>query len=63
VVLKIDEDIYEMFGALSADLRSQREPVGDFDDLIACIAMANGSAIVTRDEHFKYIPGLKVISH
>jgi predicted nucleic acid-binding protein len=33
-----------MFGALSADLRSEREIIGDFDELIACIAIANDAA-------------------
>lgn len=63
VILSIDEDVLEMFGALSADLRSRRESIGDFDELIACIALSNGAVIVTRDEHFKRIPGLKIISY
>ena len=63
VILSIDEDVLEMFGTLSPDLRSRREAIGDFDELIACIALSNGAAIVTRDEHFKRIPGLKIISY
>jgi predicted nucleic acid-binding protein len=38
---------------------SQRESIGDFDELIACIAMANGSAIVTRDDHFQAHSGIE----
>lgn len=49
-----------MFGALSADIGSRRKAIGDFDEMIACIAIANGAAIVSRDAHFKRIPGLKV---
>lgn len=63
VVLSIDEYVYEMFGALSADLRSRRDSIGDFDELIACIAIANGAAIVSRDNKFKRVPGLKAISY
>jgi tRNA(fMet)-specific endonuclease VapC len=63
VVLGIDEDVFEMFGALSADLRSRKQSIGDFDELIACIAIENGAAIVSNDNHFMRIPGLKFISY
>jgi tRNA(fMet)-specific endonuclease VapC len=63
VVLSIYEDVFEMFGALSADLRSRKQSIGDFDELIACIAMVNGAAIISSDNHFKRVPGLKVISY
>jgi predicted nucleic acid-binding protein len=39
----------------------KNEPIGDFDLIIACIAMAHGEALATRNiEHFKRIPGLVV---
>ncbi len=63
VILCVDEDTYECFAALSAQLRSRGESINDFDELIAAIAMTNGAAIVTRDEHFQHIPGLRVISY
>jgi tRNA(fMet)-specific endonuclease VapC len=63
VILSIYEDVFEMFGALSADLRSRKQSIGDFDELIACIAMVNGAAIISSDNHFKRVPGLKVISY
>ncbi len=63
VILNMNEDVYEMFGALSAMLRSRKDSIGDFDELIACITIANGAAIVSRDNHFKRVPGLRVISY
>jgi len=62
VILTMDEDIYDMFGELSAELRRRGEAIGDFDELIASIALANREAIVSRDGHFQRIPGLRVIS-
>jgi predicted nucleic acid-binding protein len=63
VTLGIDRDTYECFAAISARLKSRGRPTNDFDELIAAITMTNGAAIVTRDEHFQHIPGLKVISY
>ena len=62
VILTIDEDTYEMFGELSAELKSRGEAIGDFDELIASIALANGAVIVSRDNHFRRVPGLKAVS-
>jgi tRNA(fMet)-specific endonuclease VapC len=63
VILHINDDTYEWFAALSAKLKSRGESTNDFDELIAAIAMANGAAIVSRDSHFRRIPGLRVISY
>jgi tRNA(fMet)-specific endonuclease VapC len=63
VILHINDDTYEWFAALSAKLKSRGESTNDFDELIAAIAMANGAAIVSKDSHFRRIPGLRVISY
>jgi predicted nucleic acid-binding protein len=63
VVLPISDETYECFAALSAELRSRGESINDFDELIAAIAMTNGASIVSNDNHFMRIPGLKVISY
>ena len=62
-ILPINNDVYELFGSLSAELRSRGESINDFDELIAAITMTNEAAIVSNDAHFKRIPGLKVISY
>ena len=61
IILPIDDDVYDIFGQLSAGLRSRGDSIGDFDELIASIALANGASIVTRDGHFQRVPGLKVV--
>lgn len=62
VILNIDEDACEMFGELSAELRMRGEAIGDFDELIASIALANEAAILSSDGHFRRVPGLKALS-
>jgi tRNA(fMet)-specific endonuclease VapC len=62
VILSIDEDVYDMFGELSSELRRKGDAIGDFDELIASIALANEAAIVSRDGHFRRVPGLEVVS-
>jgi tRNA(fMet)-specific endonuclease VapC len=58
--LTIDDDTYEIFGALSAEQRKSGRPVGDFDELIASVTLCNDGIIITRDQHFLHVPGLKV---
>jgi predicted nucleic acid-binding protein len=63
VVLPINDDTYEWFAALSAELKSRGESINDFDELIAAITMNNGAEVVSNDSHFRRIPGLGVISY
>ena len=61
VILNINEDAYEMFGELSAELKRRGEAIGDFDELIASIALTHEAAIASADCHFQRVPGLTVI--
>ena len=61
-ILDINEDVYEMFGELSAELRRRGEAISDFDKLIASIALTHEASIVSTDSHFSQVPGLTVIS-
>jgi tRNA(fMet)-specific endonuclease VapC len=63
LVLDLNEDAYEIFGAISALLRTRGEPVGDMDEAIAAIALAYDAAIVSRDLHFQRVPGLKIVGY
>ena len=62
VILGINEDVYEMFGELSAELRRRGEAIGDFDELIASIALTHEAALVSTDSHIQRVPGLTVIT-
>ena len=62
-LLPVDETIYEAFGRVAAGLCIDGNPIGDFDEVIAAIALCNDGEIVTRDRHFEKIPELKVIGY
>ena len=62
-LLEFSPQACERFGRIRAELESKGTPLGDFDLMIAAIAMAHNQAVVTRDvEHFHMIPGLVVES-
>lgn len=63
LVLDLNEDAYEIFGAISALLRAGGEPVGDLEEAIAAIALAYDATIVSQDLHFQRVPGLKVVTY
>ena len=62
-ILPVDEMIYEAFGRISASLFTTGNPIGDFDEVIAAIALCNDGEIITRDRHFEKIPHLRVIGY
>ena len=62
-VLKLEESVYEVFASLSASLLSRGKAVGAFDELIASIVLCYDEKIVTRDNHFKEVPGIEVIMY
>ncbi len=62
-VMELEESVYEVFASLSARLLSEGKPIGAFDELIAAITLLQEGQIVTRDDHFKKVPGLEVISY
>jgi tRNA(fMet)-specific endonuclease VapC len=61
IVLPLDDEAAIVFGALSARLRSEGKKIGDFDEVIASIALARDREIVTRDGHFREVAGIKVV--
>ncbi len=62
-VLPVDETIFETFGRLSAALAQSGTAIGDFDEVIAAIALTYDGEIITRDRHFSRVPNLKVIPY
>jgi predicted nucleic acid-binding protein len=63
LVLPITEETYDVYGAIFSALISQGQQIGDFDEIIAAIAISHNGAIVTRDRHFDRIPMLNVIHY
>ena len=62
-VLELEESVYEVFASLSANLLSRGKAIGAFDELIAAIMLCHDGKIVTRDSHFKEVPGIEVIAY
>lgn len=62
-VLPVDDTVYEAFGRLSAALVRSGDAIGDFDELIAAVALSCDGEIITRDRHFSRVPNLKVIAY
>jgi tRNA(fMet)-specific endonuclease VapC len=62
-LLPVDETVYEAFGWIAAGLCISSNPIGDFDEVIAAIAVCNDGEIITRDRHFEKIPELTVIRY
>jgi len=61
-VILIDEKVVEMFLNIKINLEKQRQPLADFDLLIASTAIANNLSLVTRNiKHFKRIKDLKLL--
>jgi len=60
IELPITDETYRVFGALAAELRGRGSQIGDFDEVIAAITLGGDGEIVTRDDHFTRVPGLKV---
>lgn len=61
VLLELNEGAAKRYGMLVSDAALKREPVGDFDLIIASIALEQNQKLVTRNvKHFSRIPGLEV---
>lgn len=57
IELPVTDETYRIFGALAAELRENDRPIGDFDKVIAAIALTGDGEIVTRDRPLSGFPG------
>ena len=62
-VLPLDTKSAKEAGEIAALLRKKGIPTQVHDIMIAGIARANGETLITRDEHYAKIPGLKVLKY
>lgn len=61
-VLICDTETSRMYGMLKNDLRAKGRPIPENDIWIAAIAKKNEMTLVSRDEHFKEIDGLSIVT-
>ena len=59
-ILDLDSSMAGRYAALKADLYARGLPIGENDLWIAATALEHGLVLVTRDVHFKSIPGLRI---
>jgi len=60
-VLRFSSGDASYAGELYRSLRSEGEPIGETDSMIAGVALNRGMEIVTRDEDFKKVGGLETL--
>jgi len=59
-VLGLDRGTAEVFGGVRADLRRRGKLIPDLDLLIAATALRHDLTVISRDEHFRRVPGLRL---
>ena len=61
--LIFDDQAAEYYGSVLASLKKWGTPIGINDLMIACIALAHQSTVITRNiSEFQRVPGLKYIT-
>jgi len=59
-ILGITSEVAERFADVFAALRRQGKPIGTNDVWIAAIALTHDLILVSGDEHFQYVDGLRL---
>jgi len=54
----IDEDTAEFYAEILNNLRKKGRPIPTNDIWIAAVALQYGLKLFSKDQHFKYVPGL-----
>ncbi|MEM3126881.1 MAG: PIN domain-containing protein [Candidatus Woesearchaeota archaeon] len=62
-VLSLDENSAKEAAEIEFELTKKGLPIDVEDVMIAAIAKTNGEKVVTRDEHFVRVSGLKVLKY
>lgn len=63
IVLPLNEKSAKEAGEIEADLIKRGVPIETADVMIAAITKFNGEKLVTRDEHYAKISGLKMLKY
>ena len=60
-LIGIDEDTAEFYSEIQTALKKKGKPIPTNDIWIAATALQHGLKLYTKDQHFKYVPGLVLI--
>jgi tRNA(fMet)-specific endonuclease VapC len=58
-ILNVTQETAEVFGSVKQGLKARGKPVPINDAWIAAHALETGSTLLTSDEHFEAVPGLR----
>jgi tRNA(fMet)-specific endonuclease VapC len=62
LVLRVDEATAEMYAEVRNELRQKGRPIPENDIWIAALARQHRLPVVSRDDHFDFVPGLRRVS-
>lgn len=57
----VDEDTAEFYAEILNGLRKKGKPIPTNDIWIASVALQHGLKLFSKDQHFKYVPGLVIV--
>ncbi len=60
-VYQLDDETVKASALIFKELKKTGNPIPEADILIAGVAIAKGEPLVSRDDHFNKVPGLKVL--
>jgi predicted nucleic acid-binding protein len=61
-VLPVDEDTAVAYAAVRADLKRAGRPIPANDAWIAALARQHAMPVISRDEHFDFVPKVKRVA-
>ena len=62
IILRIDEATAQKYAEVRDELRSRGRPIPENDLWIAALARQHDEPVVSRDQHFEAVEGLRVLS-
>jgi tRNA(fMet)-specific endonuclease VapC len=62
LVMQIDESVAARYAKVRLDLKRRGNPIPENDIWIAAVCLVLEVPLISRDDHFKLVPGLNVIS-
>lgn len=62
LVMQIDESVAARYARVRFDLKRRGNPIPENDVWIAAACLVLEVPLISRDDHFKFVPGLHVIS-
>lgn len=61
-VIEVDEEVSHHYGKIKSALKIMGKPIPENDIWIAAIAIDQNLTLVTRDNHFDHIEGVKTVN-